>query len=100
MFLLLKHMVHLGHIVVYWSWQLDLLAGEATGDDCGLPSTPPFSENKSDLQNGSQKKLMYTESFEQTCINFIHLNYITTSFVCRIGVSYLTRVLFFFVLFF
>lgn len=47
MFLLLEHMAHLGHIVVYWSWQLELLADEATGDDCGLPSLPPlppFSE--------------------------------------------------------
>lgn len=96
MFLLLKHMAHLGHIVVYWSWQLELLADEATGDDRGLPSLPPLLLfQKINQIFKSQKRLMYTESVEQTCINFIHLNYITTSFVCRIGASYLTECCFF-----
>lgn len=96
MFLLLKHMAHLGHIVVYWSWQLELLADEAPGDDRGLPSLPPLLLfQKINQIFKSQKRLMYTESVEQTCINFIHLNYITTSFVCRIGASYLTECCFF-----
>lgn len=82
--LLLKLMARSGHTVVYWSWQLRLLADEASGDDLCLVPLLVF-------QKRCQIFTVYTESFEQTCINFIHLNYITTSFVCRVGASYLTE---------
>ncbi len=80
MFLLL-YVVCSGHTVVYWSWQLRLWTDEASGDERGLVPLPPLLV----FQKRCQIFTMYTESFEQTCINLIHFNDITTSFVCRVG---------------